>query len=46
MFDPSAEHKQHGLSSNAPRLNRAYRKIWLPKTLAYILREWEKSQQN
>ena len=28
-----------------PKTESSIRKIWLPKTLAYILREWRKSQQ-
>ena len=27
-----------------PKTDSSIRKVWLPKTLAYILREWKKSQ--
>ena len=29
-----------------PKTESSVRKIWIPKTLAYILREWKKSQDN
>ena len=29
-----------------PKTDSSIRKVWLPKTLAYILREWKKSQDN
>lgn len=29
-----------------PKTDSSIRKIWLPKTLAYILREWKQSQEN
>lgn len=45
VFDPLKGNTSTRLVLKRPKTESSYRKIWLPKTLAYILREWEKSQQ-
>ena len=44
IFDPAMKGTTTRLIIKRPKTESSIRKIWLPKTLAYILREWRKSQ--
>ena len=44
IFPPTMSNTSTRLVLKTPKTTSSVRKIWLPKTLAYILREWHKSQ--
>ncbi len=44
IFAPIMENTSTRLVLKRPKTESSVRKIWLPKTVAYILREWYKSQ--
>jgi integrase len=43
-FPPMMSNTSTRLVLKTPKTDSSVRKVWLPKTLAYILREWQKSQ--
>ena len=43
-FTPLLANTSTRLILKKPKTDSSIRKVWLPKTLAYILREWKKSQ--
>ncbi|NSI51056.1 site-specific integrase [[Ruminococcus] gnavus] len=45
IFTPLMPNTSTRLILKKPKTDSSIRKIWLPKTLAYILREWKKSQE-
>lgn len=45
IFTPLMPNTSTRLILKKPKTESSIRKVWLPKTLAYILREWRKSQQ-
>ncbi len=45
VFEPWKGDTSTRLVLKHPKTESSVRKIWLPKTLAYILKEWEKSQR-
>lgn len=44
IFDPVAGDPKTRLILKHPKTDSSVRKIWLPKTVAYILRKWKESQ--
>ena len=44
IFTPLLANTSTRLILKKPKTDSSIRKVWLPKTLAYILREWKKSQ--
>ena len=44
IFDPIAGDPKTRLILKHPKTDSSVRKIWLPKTVAYILRKWKESQ--
>ena len=44
IFTPLMSNTSTRVILKKPKTDSSVRKIWLPKTLAYILREWRKSQ--
>jgi integrase len=44
IFEPLMPNTSTRLVLKKPKTESSIRKIWLPKTLAYILREWHKAQ--
>ena len=44
IFTPLMPNTSTRLILKKPKTDSSIRKVWLPKTLAYILREWKKSQ--
>ena len=44
VFEPIMRDSKSRIVLKAPKTDSSVRKIWLPKTLAYILREWQKTQ--
>ena len=44
VFQPIMGNTSTRLVLKKPKTDSSIRKIWLPKTVAYILREWQKSQ--
>lgn len=45
IFTPLMPNTSTRLILKKPKTDSSIRKVWLPKTLAYILREWKKSQE-
>ena len=45
IFKPLYPNTSTRLILKKPKTDSSVRKVWLPKTLAYILREWKKSQE-
>lgn len=45
IFTPLMPNTSTRLILKKPKTDSSVRKIWLPKTLAYILREWKKAQE-
>lgn len=45
VFEPLKGNTSTRLVIKRPKTESSIRKIWLPRTLAYILREWKKSQK-
>jgi len=45
IFTPLMPNTSTRLILKKPKTDSSIRKIWLPKTLAYILREWRQSQE-
>jgi integrase len=45
FFEPLKGNTSTRLVIKRPKTESSIRKIWLPRTLAYILREWKKSQK-
>ena len=45
IFTPIMPNTSTRLILKKPKTDSSIRKVWLPKTLAYILREWKKSQE-
>ena len=46
IFTPLMPNTSTRIILKKPKTDSSIRKVWLPKTLAYILREWKKSQDN
>ena len=46
IFVPLMPNTSTRIVLKKPKTDSSIRKVWLPKTLAYILREWKKSQDN
>ena len=46
IFTPLMPNTSTRLILKKPKTKSSERKVWLPKTVAYILREWKKSQDN
>ena len=44
IFTPLMPNTSTRIVLKKPKTDSSIRKVWLPKTLAYILREWKKSQ--
>ena len=44
IFTPLMPNTSTRIILKKPKTDSSIRKVWLPKTLAYILREWKKSQ--
>ena len=44
MFTPLFPNTSTRVILKKPKTDSSIRKVWLPKTLAYILREWKKAQ--
>ena len=44
IFTPLFPNTSTRVILKKPKTDSSIRKVWLPKTLAYILREWKKSQ--
>ncbi len=44
IFPPLLPNTSTRIVLKTPKTESSVRKVWLPKTLAYILREWKKSQ--
>ena len=44
MFPPLFANTSTRIILKKPKTDSSIRKVWLPKTLAYILLEWKKSQ--
>lgn len=44
VFPPMMSNTSTRLVLKTPKTDSSVRKVWLPKTLAYILRQWQKSQ--
>ena len=44
IFTPLMPNTSTRLIMKKPKTDSSIRKVWLPKTLAYILREWKKAQ--
>ena len=45
IFTPLMPNTSTRLILKKPKTDSSIRKVWLPKTLAYILREWRKAQE-
>lgn len=45
IFTPLMPNTSTRLILKKPKTDSSIRKVWLPKTLAYILREWKKAQE-
>lgn len=45
IFTPLMPNTSTRLILKKPKTDSSVRKVWLPKTVAYILREWKKSQE-
>ena len=45
IFTPRMPNTSTRLILKKPKNDSSVRKVWLPKTVAYILREWKKSQE-
>lgn len=45
IFTPLMPNTSTRLILKKPKTDSSIRKVWLPKTVAYILREWKKSQE-
>ncbi len=45
IFTPLMPNTSTRLILKKPKTDSSIRKVWLPKTLAYILREWRKTQE-
>lgn len=45
IFTPLMPNTSTRLILKKPKTDSSIRKVWLPKTLAYILREWKESQE-
>ena len=45
FFTPLMPNTSTRVILKKPKTNSSIRKVWLPKTLAYILREWQASQE-
>ena len=45
IFTPLMPNTSTRIILKKPKTDSSIRKIWLPKTVAYILREWKKSQE-
>lgn len=45
IFPPLMPNTSTRLILKKPKTDSSIRKVWLPKTLAYILREWKKAQE-
>lgn len=45
IFTPLMPNTSTRVILKKPKTNSSIRKVWLPKTLAYILREWQASQE-
>lgn len=45
IFTPLMPNTSTRLILKKPKTDSSIRKVWLPKTVAYILREWKKSQK-
>ena len=46
IFTPLMPNTSTRIILKKPKTDSSIRKVWLPKTLAYILREWKKSQDD
>ena len=44
MFTPLFANTSTRIILKKPKTDSSIRKVWLPKTLAYILREWKSAQ--
>lgn len=44
VFPPMMENNSTRLILKTPKTETSVRKVWLPKTVAYILKKWKKSQ--
>ena len=44
IFEPIMKNTATRLILKRPKTESSVRKVWLPKTVAYILREWQKAQ--
>lgn len=44
IFDPLMPNTTTRLVLKTPKTNSSVRKIWLPKTLAFVLKEWKQTQ--
>lgn len=44
IFEPVMKNTATRLILKRPKTESSVRKVWLPKTVAYILREWQKAQ--
>ena len=44
IFEPVMKNPKTRIVLKRPKTDSSVRKIWLPKTLAYILRKWQQSQ--
>lgn len=44
IFTPMMKNTKTRLILKRPKTDSSIRKVWLPKTVAYILREWQKAQ--
>ena len=44
IFTPLFPNTSTRVILKKPKTDSSIRKVWLPKTLAYILREWKKAQ--
>ena len=45
IFTPLMPNTSTRLILKKPKTKSSERKVWLPKTVAYILREWKKAQE-